>query len=92
MRRDPPGRSTVDEARRPRTRYKLRPVPVQDFMDRNNMTQKQMAELLGISDAYFSQIMNGDRSPSARVRASLQQVMGVSDFDELFFVEEDDED
>ena len=78
--------------RRPHTRYKLRPVPVQDFMDRNNMTQKRMAELLGISEAYFSQIMNGDRSPSAKVRAGLQKVMGVEDFDELFFVEDDEED
>ena len=77
--------------RRPRTRYRLKPVPVQDFMDRNNMTQKQMAELLGISEAYFSQIMSGDRSPSARVRADLQRVMGVEDFDDLFLVEEDDE-
>ena len=74
--------------RRPRSRIKLKPVPVQDFMDRNNMTQKQMADLIGISEAYFSQIMNGDRSPSARVRAGLQQVMGVSDFDAMFFVED----
>ena len=80
------------QRRRPRTRYKLNPVPVQDFMDRNNLTQKQMAELLGISEAYFSQIMNGDRSPSAKVRAGLQRVMGVNDFDKLFYVEEDDED
>ena len=78
-------------SRRPRTRYKLRPVPVQDFMDRNNMTQKQMAELIGISEAYFSQIMNGDRSPSAKVRVGLQRIMGVSDFDALFYVEEDDD-
>ena len=77
--------------RRPRTRYKLRPVPVQDFMDRNNLTQKRMAELIGISEAYFSQIMNGDRSPSAKVRAGLQRIMGVKDFDELFYVEDDDE-
>ena len=77
--------------RRPHTRYKLKPVPVQDFMDRNNMTQRQMADLIGISDAYFSQIMNGDRSPSARVRAGLQQVMSVEDIDELFIVEDDDE-
>ena len=74
--------------RRPRVKDQAKPVPVQDFMDRNNMTQKQMADLIGISEAYFSQIMNGDRSPSARVRASLQQVMGVSDFDALFFVED----
>ena len=77
--------------RRPRTRYKLKPVPVQDYMDRDNLTQKQMAELLGISEAYFSQIMNGDRSPSAKVRAGLQRIMGVEDFDALFYVEEDDD-
>ena len=76
--------------RRPRTRYKLRPVPVQDLMDRNNLTQKQMAELPGISEAYFSQIMNGDRSPSAKVRAGSQRIIGVEDFDELFYVEEED--
>ena len=35
--------------------------------------------------------MNGDRSPSAKVRAGLQRIMGVEDFDELFYVEEDDE-
>lgn len=72
--------------RRARTRYKLKPVPVQDFMDRNNRTQRQMADLIGISDAYFSQILNGDRSPSARVRAGLQRVMGVEDIDELFTI------
>ena len=80
------------QRRRPRRRYKLKPVPVQDFMDRTNKTQKQMAELIGISEAYFSQIMNGDRSPSAKVRAGLQRIMGVSDFDELFYVEDDDDD
>ena len=73
--------------RRPRTRIMLNPVPVQDFLDRSNLTQKDMACLVGISEAYFSQLMNGDRSPSARVRSRFQQVMGVDDFDQLFIVE-----
>ena len=75
------------QRRRPRSRIRLNPVPVQDFLDRSNMTQKDMACQVGISEAYFSQLMNGDRSPSARVRAGLQRVMGVDDFDALFFVE-----
>ena len=50
-----------------------------------------MAELIGISEAYFSQIMNGDRSPSAKVRAGLQRTMEVDDFDALFYVVEEDE-
>ena len=74
---------------RPRSRITLNPVPVQDFLDRSNLTQKDMAYLVGISEAYFSQLMNGDRSPSARVRGRIQQVMGVDDFDLLFIVEED---
>lgn len=77
--------------RRPRSKIKLKPVPVQDYLDRNNMTQKQMADLVGISGAYLSQLMNGDRSPSERVRAGFQQIMGVEDFDVLFFVEEPDD-
>ena len=75
--------------RRPRSRIKLNPVPVQDFLDRSNLTQKDMAYLVGISEAYFSQLMNGDRSPSAKVRSRFQQVMGVDDFDLLFIVDED---
>ena len=75
--------------RRPRSRIKLNPVPVQDFLDRSNLTQKDMACLVEISEAYFSQLMNGDRSPSASVRSRFQRVMGVDDFDALFIVEED---
>jgi len=75
--------------RRPRTRIKLNPGPVQDFLDRSNLTQKDMACLVGISEAYFSQLMNRDRSPSAKVRSRFQQVMGVEDFDALFYVDED---
>ena len=74
--------------RRPRTKIRLNPVPVQEFMDRSNLTQRDMAYLVGISEAYFSQLMNGDRSPSAKVRSRIQQVMGVDDFDTLFIVEE----
>ena len=73
--------------RRPRSRIRLNPVPVQDFLDRSNLTQKDMASLIEISEAYFSQLMNGDRSPSAKVRDRLQQVMGVDDFDPLFLAE-----
>ena len=75
--------------RRPRSRIKLNPGPVQDFLDRSNLTQKDMAYLVGISEACFSQLMNGDRNPSARVRGRIQQAIGIDDFDLLFIVEED---
>ena len=69
------------------TRIQLNPVPVQDFLDRSNLTQKDMACLVGISEAYFSQLMNRERSSSARVRNRFQQIMGTDDFDGLFMVE-----
>lgn len=76
--------------RRPRSKTRLRPAPVQAFLTRSNITRREMAHLVGISPAYFSQLMSGERNPSEKVRAGLQQVMGVEDFDELFYVEDDD--
>ena len=85
-----PQKSRCNQEKRPSPKIKLNPVRVQEFLDRSNITQKDMARLAGISPAYFSQLMNGDRCPSARVRSSLQEVMGVKDFDHLFIVEDDD--
>ena len=77
--------------RRPRSRIKLNPVPVQHFPDRSNLTRKDVANLVGISEAYFSQLMNGERNPYANIRSRFQEVMGVHDFDRLFIVELVDE-
>ena len=77
------------QRRRPRSTIKLNPVPVQNFLDRSNLSQKDMACLVEISEAYFSQLMNGDRSPSARVRSRIQRVMGVENFDALFLMGDD---
>lgn len=77
--------------RGPRSTIKLNPVPVQNYLDRSNLSQKDMACLVEISEAYFSQLMNGDRSPSAKLRGRFLHVMGVTDFDQLFFMEDSDD-
>ena len=40
-------------SKRFRSNIQLRPVPVQDFTGRSNMTRKQMTHLFGISEAHM---------------------------------------
>ncbi len=40
----------------------------------------------------MSQLMRGERSPSPRLRRGLMEVLGVSDFDTLFVIVEEEGD
>ena len=75
----------------PRKRFagtvKLRPEPVWDWINRNNVSQNDLADLLGISPGHFSRLMNGWRGPSPSLRKRLMEKLGFHDFDELFMVE-----
>ena len=72
--------------RRP-VRVKLNPVAVWELLDELGISQKELARRSGISPAYLSQLMHGRRSPSVRTQSRLQQALGVSDWDRLFFIE-----
>ena len=56
-------------------------------MDRLNISQNELAELLGRSSPFISQILNGAKSPSPVTRRRMQEVLGA-EFDELFVVVE----
>ena len=56
-----------------------------------NTTQTELAALCGLSPGYFSLLMAGKRSPSPGARRLIQEALGVSDFDRLFFIEPADE-
>ena len=43
-----------------------------------NMTMKQVAEAVGISECYYSQIENGTRNASVAVAKKLGEVLGFS--------------
>lgn len=47
------------------------------------MTQKDVAEKIGITQAMYSYIENGKRKPSKKVAKKIEEVFGVS----LFFVD-----
>ena len=73
--------------RRQPVRVRLNPTAVWGHLNRLNMTQNELAAMVGITSGYFSQLMTGTRFPSARVRKRLQEVLGAPCFDDLFFVE-----
>ena len=78
------------QRRRAKSRVLLRTTVVWELLDKLDMSQNELARRCGISRGYMSQLMRGERSPSARLRRRLQQVLGVSDFHVLFFIQETD--
>ena len=58
------------------------------MLARQNRTQKWLAERVGTTNSYLSQLMSGKRRPSAEFREKLMEAMNVQDFDEIFIVQE----
>ncbi len=73
--------------RQPACRVKLNPRGVWEHLNRLNITQNQLAAMVGITSGYLSQLMTGTRSPSAEVRKRLQEMLEVPRFDDLFTLE-----
>ena len=65
-------------------KVKLNPDAVWELLDQLGITQKELARRSGISAGYLSQLMSGERSPSARTQRRLQEALGVADWDRLF--------
>ena len=64
----------------------LRPEPVWGWINRNHVSQNDLADMVGISPGHFSRIMNGKRGPSPPLRRRLMERLDIQDFDELFVV------
>ena len=73
--------------RQPACRVKLNPRAVWERLNRLNITQNQLAAVVGITSGYLSQLMTGTRSPSAEVRKRLQEALDIPRFDDLFILE-----
>ena len=48
-----------------------------DFRKRQGLTQKQMAEKLGISSIHYSRIETGDSNPSFEVMERFKEVFNI---------------
>jgi len=65
---------------------KLKAPVVRRFLARKNRSQNWLARKMEISSGYLSQMLNGTRNPSPRVRERIMDVFEAHDFDDLFIV------
>ncbi len=72
--------------KRPARKVMLKAEAVWDRLNRLNMTQNDLARELDISSGHLSRLINGRRCPSPSMRRRLMDVLGCSEFDELFVV------
>lgn len=70
---------------------KLQGMTVYDYMAKHNLSQKELAGRLGISQSYASQLVCGTRSPSPRLRRRMLEAMSPLAFEDLFTIENGDE-
>ena len=73
--------------RRQRTVVRLKPQALWDRLALLHRSQNWLADELGISRSYLSKLVNRERAPSGKLRRRMQKVLGVEDFNELFFIE-----
>jgi putative transcriptional regulator len=57
-------------------------------LSRKNLSQRDLAELIGYSRAHLSHIINGRREPSPVMRRVILQHLPEYTFDDLFIIEE----
>ena len=74
--------------RQPASRVKLNPHAVWELLNRLNMSQNELARLIGTSSSYLSQLISGTRCPSAAFRKRLMEAMAVTRFEDLFILEQ----
>ena len=77
--------------RQPGERVLVRADVVWSHLHRRHLAQHEFAELVDMKPGYLSQVLSGKRSPSARKRRRLQAELGIDNFDDLFYVERDDD-
>jgi transcriptional regulator with XRE-family HTH domain len=63
---------------------------VEKVLTRRNISQNGLARRLRISTAYMSQIMNGGRYISAKMRRRIFRYFRRYDFNDLFIIIEED--
>ena len=74
--------------KRPRRRIRLNAHAVWQRLDLLNMTQNDLARRAGVTSGYVSLLIGGRRCPSPELRRRFMEILGVTDFHQLFIVED----
>ena len=75
----------------PVLRTRLDPDKAWERLKVLNMSQGDLARLIGRSPGFVSDLFNGRRYASGETRRRLMEVLGVTRFEDLFILEETDE-
>ena len=76
---------------RGRTVVRLDAAALWTRLARLHRSQNWLAKEIGVSPSYVSMLVNGERSPSGRIRRRMLRALGVTDFKDLFTMEVTDE-
>jgi len=72
-------------------RVYLRNKEIEKILIRMNKSQNWFAHKLEVSSGYMSQLMDGSRNPSPRLREKIMNKLLDYKFDDLFIIQEDDD-
>lgn len=64
----------------------LRSREIKKILIRKNKSQNWFAHRLEISSGYMSQLMDGSRNPSPRIREKMMNYLPEHTFDDLFII------
>ena len=64
----------------------LRSKKIKKILIRKNKSQNWFAHKLEISSGYMSQLMDGSRNPSPRLREKIMNNLPEHEFDDLFLI------
>jgi len=64
----------------------LKKEVVENLLARKHLSQNWLALKLDISSGYMSQLLNGERCPSPKIRKKIENIFQEKKFDNLFYV------
>ena len=76
--------------KKPAFRARLDPDKAWELLNVLNISQCELARLIGRSPGFVSDLFNGRRYASGETRRRLMEVLGVAHFEDLFILEETD--
>lgn len=56
---------------------------LKSYMEKNNLTQKQFANLLGVSESHLSRVLNNKKEAGAKIAKAYFELPGVRKIEEL---------
>ncbi len=70
-------------------KVKVKANDIERLLAKRNLSHNAFAERLGISSGYMSQLVRGERYPSAELRAKILRSLRGTSFDDIFQVVDD---